>query len=94
MAVTDEQIEKIITLAKGYGAVRLILFGGAVESPGKPRDIDLACDGVPGWDLYSLAARLEGELRTPLDIIPLSTPSPFTRLIENSGRVIYDSRQA
>ncbi|MEK6699817.1 MAG: DNA polymerase III subunit beta [Nitrospirota bacterium] len=75
-------------MAKSYGAVRLILFGSSVDTPDQARDIDLACDGVSGWKLYELAARLEEELHSPLDIVPLSPPSRFTRLIEQRGRVL------
>lgn len=87
MPVTQEQIEKIVSLAKAYGAHRLILFGGALETPEQARDIDLACDGVPGWKLYALAARLEEELHMSLDLVPLSPPSRFTRSIEVRGRL-------
>lgn len=88
MAIGQAQIQKIINLAKAYGAVRLILFGSSVESPEDARDIDLACDGVPGWKLYELAARLEQELHASLDIVPLNPPTRFTRLIERRGKVL------
>jgi hypothetical protein len=52
------------------------------------RDIDLACDGVPGWKLYELAARLEEELKISIDILPLSPQSRFTRYIEARGKVL------
>lgn len=84
----QSQIEKIISLATAYGATRLILFGSAVEFPMEARDIDLACDGVPGWKLYELAARLEEELGTSLDIVSLSPPTHFTRHIEKKGKVL------
>lgn len=88
MAVYNSQLERIIALAKAYGATRLILFGSAAEKPAEARDIDLACDGIPGWKLYELAARLEDELGTLLDIVPLSPPTPFTRHIETKGKVL------
>ncbi len=88
MVISQLQIEKIIFLAKAYGATRLIIFGSASETPNEARDLDLACEGVPGWKLYELAARLEEELHTPLDIIPLETKSRFTRLIEDRGKVL------
>jgi predicted nucleotidyltransferase len=88
MAIGQPQIQKIISLAKAYGAVRLILFGSSVDSPEQARDIDLACDGVPGWKLYELAARLEQELHAPLDIVPLNPPTRFTKLIERRGKVL------
>ena len=52
------------------------------------KDIDLACDGVSGWKLYELAARLEEELHTPLDIVSLSPPTRFTRFIEANGKAL------
>jgi len=88
MAVHKAQIERIISLAKAYGATRLILFGSAAEKPDDARDIDIACDGVPGWKLYEFAARLEDELGTLLDIVPLTPPTPFTKYIETKGKVL------
>lgn len=88
MAVSQKQIERIIAIAKAYGATRLILFGSAVEMPEKARDIDIACDGVEGWKLYEFAARVEEELGTNLDIVPLSPPNRFTKFIETKGKVL------
>lgn len=88
MAVHKAQIEKIITLAKAYGATNLILFGSSAEMPDKANDIDIACDGVPGWKLYELAARLENELGTSLDIVSLNPPSRFTEYIKTKGKVL------
>ena len=88
MAVSNIQIKKIVAIAKAYGAARLILFGSALETPGKARDIDLACDGVPGWKLYELAARLEEDIKTNLDIVPLTPSTKFTKLIEEKGKAL------
>jgi len=88
MAVSQKQIERIIAIAKSYGATRLILFGSAVEMPEKARDIDVACDGVEGWKLYEFAARAEEELETNLDIVPLNPPNRFTKIIETKGKVL------
>ncbi|MEW6419025.1 MAG: nucleotidyltransferase domain-containing protein [Nitrospirota bacterium] len=88
MAIGKLKLKKIISVAKEYGAMRLILFGSAAEIPSKAKDIDLACDGVIGWKLYELAARLEEELKTPLDIVPLSPPSRFTEYIKKKGKIL------
>ena len=88
MTVQQEHLERAIALAKAYGATRLILFGSAVTAPERAGDFDLACDGVAGWKLYELGARLEEELRTPLDLVPLDPPTRFTRLIERRGKVL------
>lgn len=88
MKLDREKLEKIVAIAKTYGATRLILFGSAVEAPDQARDLDLACAGVPGWKLYELAARLEDELHVPLDLVPLTPPTRFTKRIEERGKVL------
>ncbi len=62
-------------MAKAYGATRLILFGSALDVPEQSRDIDLACDGIPGWKIYEFAAKLEDELGALLDIVPVNPPT-------------------
>ncbi|MEK6791298.1 MAG: DNA polymerase III subunit beta [Deltaproteobacteria bacterium] len=86
MTIKQAVIKKIVDLAKQYGAARLILFGSALERPEDARDIDLACDGIEGWKLYEMAARLEEGLALPLNIVPLSPPTNFTRMIEAKGK--------
>ncbi len=88
MAVGKEQIDRIISLAKAYGATRLILFGSAADNPDEARDIDIACDGIPGWKIFEFAALLEDELGTVLDIVPLTPPNSFTKYIERKGKVL------
>lgn len=81
-----DKLETVIKIARMYGATRLILFGSTLDTPSQAHDLDLACDGVPGWNLYALAARLEEELHIPVDLVPLTPPSRFTRWIETQGR--------
>ncbi|MBI4621586.1 MAG: DNA polymerase III subunit beta [Desulfobacterales bacterium] len=88
MTINQALIEKIISVAKRYGATRLILFGSALEMPGQARDIDLACDGIEGWKLYEMAAKIEEELGASLDIVPLNPPTRFTRIIEAKGKTL------
>ena len=88
MSIEPEQLDRAIALAKSYGATRLILFGSVAIKPDKARDLDLACDGVAGWEFYELGARLEEELEIPLDLISLNPPTRFTRLIERKGKVL------
>ena len=85
MGLKTDDLERFTALAKQYGATRLILFGSAATQPDKARDVDLACDGVSGWALYELGARLEETIDLPLDLIPLSPTTPFTEAIESKG---------
>ncbi len=88
MPISQTQIERAIAVAKEFGATRLILFGSALERPTEAQDLDLACDGVPGWKFCELGARLEEETHTALDVVPLSPPNRFTRLIEARGKAL------
>ena len=88
MPIEPEQLDRAIALAKSFGATRLILFGSAAIAPDEAGDLDLACEGVSGWKFYELGARLEEELKIPLDLISLNPPTRFTRLIERKGKVL------
>ena len=92
MPVPQTDIDRCTAIAREFGAKRLILFGSAVDSPDTARDLDVACEGVAGWDLFRLGARLEEELTAPVDVIPLGRGDRFSRYVESKGRVIYDAR--
>jgi len=87
MKINRNQMNRIIEL-KDYGAKRLILFGSYLTNPDEAQDLDLACDGINGWKIYEFGGRLENELRIPIDVVPLSPKSRFTRLIEQRGKVL------
>jgi predicted nucleotidyltransferase len=89
MAIEQKHLDQAIALAKIYGATRLILFGSALSHPDQAHDLDLACDGVVGWQLYELGARLEEELQVPLDLVPLTPSTRLTQLIERRGKVLF-----
>jgi len=84
----EDLLLKAVVVARRFGARRLLLFGSALENPTAARDLDLACEGVPGWKLFELSSALEETLEVPLDLVPLDPPAPFTRLIEQRARVL------
>lgn len=82
MKITKTQMDRIIQLAKDYGADRLILFGSYLNNPDDAHDLDLACDGIGGWKIFEFGGQLENELRIPVDVVPLTPESRLTQLIE------------
>ena len=78
-------------MAKKFGIKKLILFGNAIKDPENARDLDLACDGLPGWKIFEFGAKVEEELRIPVDIVPLTPATRFTQYIEKKGKIIYAS---
>ena len=83
---TAETLNEAVETARQYGVTELILFGSALDPSADARDLDLACKGVRGWDLYRLGAALEEKLRMPVDLVPLDSPSRFGQWIEAHGR--------
>ena len=88
--LTREAIERCKAVAKQFGANRLVLFGSAAESH-TARDIDLACDGVTGWDFFRFGAALEEALSMPVDLVPLRDDR-FSKYVTSRGQVIYESQ--
>lgn len=90
MSVPHDLVERCAAAARDFGARRLILFGSALESPDTARDVDLACEGVEGWDVLRLGARLEEELGVNVDLVPMSPDDRFSQHVARRGRVIYE----
>ncbi len=90
MAVTEDQIEQAVRIAREHGATRVVLFGSAVDRPEDARDLDLAVDGVEGWDFFRLGARIDRALGIDVDLVALVPATPLSRRIQRRGRVLYD----
>lgn len=90
MPVTPDQIERAVAVARRYGARRVLLFGSALDAPETARDLDLAVEGVTGWDFFGMSADMEREADVLLDVIPLDTDTWFTRRIRERGRLLYE----
>ena len=89
MQITQHHIDTIVAWAKYYDAEKVILFGSALETPNDANDIDIACD-ISGWDIWGFAAKIEEDLRVPIDIVPLSPPSRFVEYISQTGKILYE----
>ena len=90
MPVPPEDLETAKRIARAYGAARLILFGSAQEDPAAARDLDLAVDGIEGWEVWRFAGDLAERVAVPLDVVPLQLSNAFTRRIEKRGQVLYE----
>jgi uncharacterized protein len=90
MPVAADDIQRVISIARRYGASRVLLFGSALAHPESARDLDLAVGGVPGWDFYRMVAEIDDAVSVRTDVIPLEPEQPFVRHILERGRVIYE----
>lgn len=85
-------IERCAEIAKSFGVSKLVLFGSATESIESAHDLDIACEGIGGWDLFRFGAKLEEELGTHVDVVPLRPGDPFSEYVASHGRVLYGPR--
>ena len=84
--LTTKILDLAVETAREYGATELILFGSALDPAREPRDLDFACRGIRGWNIFGFGAALEERLDISVDVVPLDDPNEFTRLIEAEGR--------
>ena len=91
MAVTQAQIDEAVSLAKEYGATRVVLFGSAVDHPEEARDLDIAVDGIEGWGIYGYGDKLERRIRIPVDVVPLTPVTKLVRRILARGMILHQA---
>jgi predicted nucleotidyltransferase len=90
MRVTQHHLDTIVKWAKHYGARKVILFGSALETPDDANDIDIACD-IQDWEIWGFAAKIEEELRVPIDVVPLIPTNRFIEYIGSKGKILYEN---
>lgn len=83
--------DRCVEIARAFGVRKLILFGSALESPETAADVDVACEGLDGWDLFRFGAKLEEALGMTVDVIPLRSDDRFSQYVAQRGRVLYEA---
>jgi hypothetical protein len=89
--MTQTVLDRCTEIARAFGATKLVLFGTAADFPEMARDVDLACAGVQGWDLYRFGAKLEEALGRSVDVVPLRAGDRFSEYILETGRTLYEA---
>ncbi len=91
MAITQENINSAINLAKEYGVTRLLLFGSALNDPQNANDLDLGIEGIEPSKFFLFGADLEDMILKSVDIVPLESDSQFVKHIKKYGKYIYET---
>jgi predicted nucleotidyltransferase len=84
-------IDRCTAIARSFGATKLVLFGSAAVSLETATDVDFACEGIQGWDLYRFGAKLEEELGRSVDVVPLRVGDRFSQYVVQKGRTLYEA---
>jgi predicted nucleotidyltransferase len=84
------KIEQAARILREAGATEVYVFGSAVDPdeqlPGhEPQDLDLAVEGLRPEIYFDTLGELMWQLRMPVDLIPLDSPSPFVKRLRKSG---------
>jgi len=94
------EIQQALEILKACGAKRVVLFGSAARSQKigigevRPRDLDLACEGLPPDRFFEALGRLLSTLPLPVDLVDLGgaelRPSIRDR-IAREGILLYEA---
>jgi len=88
--ITKSKLRRAIELCQEQGVNKLILFGSAADDLRTARDLDFGVEGISGWEIIKLAARIEMEIGVDVDMVDLQKDSEFIRHIKEKGNVLYD----
>ena len=91
MAVSQENINDAIELAKEFGATHLLLFGSALDDSENANDLDLGISGIDNSKFFLFGGKLENLINISVDLVPLDMDSPFVDYIKKHGKYIYGS---
>jgi len=87
--ISEKDRETIEGISRQYRAKRVLLFGSSIDPDKESHDIDIAVEGVPPEDFFKYYGDLMLKLSKPVDLIDLSIPSKFVRLILQEGVLLY-----
>ena len=83
--IADRDRQIIKEIAAKYHAKRVMLFGSSLSPDRESRDIDIGVEGIDEKDFFTFYGELLCALSKPVDIVDLSTNSPFIELIQREG---------
>ena len=87
--ISEHDIATIRRTSREYGLKRVLLFGSATRPGAKPRDIDLAVEGLDPSRFFAFYGDLIFALSLPVDVFDLEQSGRFADLIREEGVPIY-----
>ncbi len=87
LSETNKQV--IVDTAQKYNVSAVYLFGSSLVDEAVAHDIDLGVLGVPSTLFFDFYGELIRKLSKPVDLIDLSKPTLFNKLVLRDGVKIY-----
>lgn len=95
MTKSEEDIQKVVDVARRHHAGRLYLVGSALDSNRVARDYDFAVEDLPSGSFFRFYGEVMGVVSKPVDLIDLSGPrTKFKDIIRSEGKIIYEREAA
>jgi predicted nucleotidyltransferase len=87
--ISEQDIAVIRRTSFEYGLKRVLLFGSAARPDAKPRDIDIAVEGLDPRRFFEFYGDLLFALSLPVDVFDLSQSGRFADLVRREGVSVY-----
>ncbi|TAN61888.1 hypothetical protein EPN16_02630 [bacterium] len=87
--ITESEKRIIREVSEKYSVKRVLLFGSSITCEKESWDIDLAVEGLSPADFFKYYGDLMLKLSKPVDVIDLSRPSKFTKMVKQEGILLY-----
>lgn len=87
--LSESNKQVIVDTAQKYNVSAVYLFGSSLVDDAVARDIDLGVLGVPSGLFIDFYTELIKRLPKPVDLVDLSKPTLFNKLILRDGMRIY-----
>jgi predicted nucleotidyltransferase len=88
--ISEQDRNTIVDLAKKYSVRKVLLFGSASDADFVANDIDVGVSGVNPRDFIKLLGEAMWLVSKPLDLVDLDQDTKFTRMIKESGIILYE----
>ncbi|MFH0925216.1 MAG: hypothetical protein V1872_06230 [bacterium] len=88
--ISQQEKEKIISIAKEYELNCLYLFGSNLNENEESNDIDLAVEGIDLKYFFEFYGKLIFSISKPVDLIDLTRDSKFNTMIKEEAVILYE----
>jgi len=93
MRIEQDRLSKTVHVLRDMGARKIILFGSMVDDPEHARDLDLAVEGISLNRILDADLAVHEAIGMPTDLIAKEENPSFYEIIEDYGRVLYDTTE-
>jgi predicted nucleotidyltransferase len=90
----ESEINQCVDVLREFGASKIWLFGGALDSDRPASDLDIACEGISAGRFYDAAGRLLSLLNRPVDLVDVTSDTRLNRHIRSTGRIIFERAES